>query len=386
MNTARYLGVAAIVTGVLLVGASPASAAYECLGLEVTILGTDGNDTITGTPGDDVIAAGPGNDTVRAGDGIDHICGESGVDKLYGDGDPDTLIGDHAPATSGADDPAGNDELHGGADVDFLIGDSASTWGPATEAGADKLFPEGGGGTAVGDNYTPVTVDSAAPDTITGGSGDDELMGDNYMSGGDPSVFADAAGRDIITGGAGNDEITGDTYSEFFQVTITSARRDSINAGAGGGDIIRGDSFTGGSTYASAADSLNTGPGVAGVQEAVVGDSQVLAFDSQAFSGGDDTITTSAGDDVLIGDNYASAGVARGGGDDRLSAGSGANRLWGDNLQTPGDPTNTFGGGRDTLIAGSGPDELSGGPDRDSCAGAGGIDSADGCETTTGVP
>jgi Ca2+-binding RTX toxin-like protein len=52
---------------------SPAQA--ECLGLEATILGTDGDDVIDGTAGNDVIVGFDGDDVINGLEGDDTICG-----------------------------------------------------------------------------------------------------------------------------------------------------------------------------------------------------------------------------------------------------------------------------------------------------------------------
>lgn len=67
--------------------------AFECNGLNVTILGTNGPDILVGTARNDVIHGLGGDDTIDGGDGNDTICGGNGNDTLIGGAGNDTLIG-----------------------------------------------------------------------------------------------------------------------------------------------------------------------------------------------------------------------------------------------------------------------------------------------------
>jgi hypothetical protein len=67
--------------------------AGKCGKQEVTMLGTEGNDSLKGTPGKDVINALRGNDKVNGLGGNDRVCGGKGKDKLKGAGGKDFLHG-----------------------------------------------------------------------------------------------------------------------------------------------------------------------------------------------------------------------------------------------------------------------------------------------------
>lgn len=142
--------------------------AYElvqCLGVDVTVIGTDGPDTLTGTSkadgilalggndvvnaggGKDAVCAGPGDDTVRGGDADDEVIGEAGNDVLGGDPGSDTL--------SGQD---GNDRLTGAGGNDLLRG----------QGGRDRLKGKAGDDTLKG---------GAKPDRLDGGGGVDTCRG-----------------------------------------------------------------------------------------------------------------------------------------------------------------------------------------------------------------
>ena len=130
--------------------------AATCLGLPVTILGTDRNDTIVGTEGPDVI---------DGGDGYDRLDGGNDDVVVDGDASQDTLIGGH-----------GEDTLRGGDDNDTLDGGSLDD------------FLSGGDGR----------------DRISGGLGDDRLDG-----GADNDDLRGEGNDDLITGGPGNDLLDG---------------------------------------------------------------------------------------------------------------------------------------------------------------------------------
>ncbi|MGQ0618995.1 MAG: calcium-binding protein [Panacagrimonas sp.] len=102
-----------------------------CEGRNVTIRGTETDNTINGTVGADVIAGlggvdrinpGRGNDVVCAGPGNDIVTDAQGDDILLGEGGNDTLSGGQGnDRLVGGDD---NDQLSGGAGADTLDGGS----------------------------------------------------------------------------------------------------------------------------------------------------------------------------------------------------------------------------------------------------------------------
>lgn len=126
--------------------------AQRCLGQDVTIFGTRGDDVIVGTSGNDVIHALSGDDVVYGRGGDDLICGAWGNDLLRGG--------------------PGDDTIHGGVGSDTLRGAD----------GEDRLF--GGGG----------------PDLLVGGDDDDRLRG-----GGADDTLRGNGGFDHLHGGSGTD-------------------------------------------------------------------------------------------------------------------------------------------------------------------------------------
>lgn len=95
-----------------------------CDGEDVTIAGTNANNTITGTPNRDVISTFSGNDTIDGGGDKDVICGGDGADKLRGKGGDDRLLGEAGKDTLRGG--AADDSLDGGAGLDFCRGGPGS--------------------------------------------------------------------------------------------------------------------------------------------------------------------------------------------------------------------------------------------------------------------
>jgi Ca2+-binding RTX toxin-like protein len=111
--------------------------ALTCGGLEVTIVGTNGDDVIDGTDGNDVIAGLAGNDVIRGGDGEDVICGGLGNDYIEGQGDEDILLGEQ-----------GDDVMDGGeagcCNVATNTGDDVLSGGPGNDELHTSDFPQAG--------------------------------------------------------------------------------------------------------------------------------------------------------------------------------------------------------------------------------------------------
>lgn len=132
-----------------------------CMGLEPTILGTNGNDRLVGTKGHDVIHGLGGNDKIHGVGRGDVICGGDGDDVIFGgSGTDDIFGGDGDDRIWGG---TGDDQIWGGNDADILRGEDGSDriWGGA---GLDRLV--GGSGT----------------DWVDGGSGIDLCSGGEARS------------------------------------------------------------------------------------------------------------------------------------------------------------------------------------------------------------
>src|SRR5262249_35466850 len=65
----------------------------KCMGKQVTMVGTSGNDVILGLRGNDKIKGKGGNDIICGSRGSDNLDGGAGNDRLSGGAGPDHLIG-----------------------------------------------------------------------------------------------------------------------------------------------------------------------------------------------------------------------------------------------------------------------------------------------------
>ena len=197
----RPIAVIGLVVGLLpaITPPQPAVAAGgpTCMGLPVTVTGTDGPDTIDlgdgshgsgppvvatfrgadvviGSTGDDVVCLGPGADRFEGGDGEDRAKGGSGRDDLVGGPGDDILRGN-----------GGKDDIDGDAGADRLVGGD----GDDTIDGGDD------------------------DDRVVGQDGDDRLIGgygDDVIAGGDGEDHADGGpGDDLVKGGPGDDRLNG---------------------------------------------------------------------------------------------------------------------------------------------------------------------------------
>ena len=178
---------------------------------------SDGNDTIDGGDGNDALYGQRGNDTLSGGAGNDFIAGGTGDDKIDGGDGNDTLVGDDAFID--ATDPAMPNVTHGflvvhrGNSVEASLGINLGTLGttivpmvpvePGREVDAasfllpdifgtesavplDNSLHTNAGGRVV--PFASVIMDYGnhlallhGNDTITGGNGNDTLVGDDMV-------------------------------------------------------------------------------------------------------------------------------------------------------------------------------------------------------------
>jgi Ca2+-binding RTX toxin-like protein len=220
------------------------STAPTCLGLTVTLAGTEGDDTLTGTPGDDVIAGLAGDDVVHGGGGNDLVCGDAGTDRLVGGPGDDHLVGGRnglqQPSPDNPPDNVG-DHLVGGP------GDDVLDPGYDVETDADGGFlpdeisyagaPAGvhvdlGAGTATG---------GAGADTLVLG-GSVELQGSAYddvlLSGDSSDDLYGGAGDDVLRGGRGRDYLQADPID--LPVPDDTPYDDRVYGGPGGDGLYLG--------------------------------------------------------------------------------------------------------------------------------------------------
>jgi hypothetical protein len=362
--------IASLVLATCFLPSPRADAAKECFGkrvtmkvtVEVPFVGSPNNDVILGTSSDDVIDGGGGND---------RICSLGGNDTVQGG--------------------LGNDKINGGPGVDILVGDIDGS-GPSVEGGGDDVI-KGGDGLA---QFMPsirfelIIGDSRSADGPVTGGGDDSLDGgpDGALMIGD-SVGADGTfggGNDRLRRGAGT--IVGDSWGQVVNqaLNVTGSGDDVIEETRGAPSVIVGDSRADAGASGSAVVFNNT--------------------DQR----GNDIITATSGDDIIVGDHEASGDSTAfvGSGDDTIKALGGADNIFGDcsigldpitsSAQSPlcdelgvendgGDDNVNAGGGDDVILAGYGKDAMNGGPDTDACDGQGSLtDTQTNCEQVINVP
>lgn len=237
-----------------------------------------GNDTVTGSSYDDVLVGFGGNDSLRGGGGKDLLDGGTGIDRAdYSDktsavvvtlagaanvsvkvagivedtirnienvragSGNDTLVGDGLANTLLGF--GGNDSLRGDAGKDVLDGGTGIDWAYFSDkTSALKV-------TLAGAANASVKVGGIVEDTlrnienVTGGSGDDTLVGDALGN----SLFG-LAGNDFLRGGGGKDVLDGGTgvdwadYSDKTSavvVTLAGAANASVKMAGIVEDTIR---------------------------------------------------------------------------------------------------------------------------------------------------
>ncbi len=436
-----------------------------------TIHGDAGNDIITGGNGDDILFGDAGDDTIHGNEGNDVISGGSGNDFLFGDAGNDTINGDAGnDSISGGDGNDilnggdGDDTLNGGDGIDTIHGDAGNdiiSGGNGDDddilfgdAGNDRVDGGAGNDQIFGGEGNDTLIGGLGDDTINGGNGDDDIQGDagndvllggdgsDLMEGGDGNdtingedgndfLYGDA-GNDIVTGGAGDDYIEGndgnDTLSgnDGDDVLVGGEGNDNLNGGLGvdllyaeAGDdqlfytadqIIDNTGFfvpvTGNWIVSSAVDGIDNLDAI----DVASSTSPIYNLSTDLFDGGagNDTLTLTAGNDVLINDTIfdpSNPGVPiaslvsgieifeLGAGNDILdlrnatflsgdvlvNAGDGNDAVWGNEGNdilngNAGNDLLSGGAGDDELYGGAGNDMLHGGDGNDFLSGGTGID------------
>ncbi|MBW6493254.1 MAG: hypothetical protein K0B16_01635 [Burkholderiaceae bacterium] len=341
----------------------------------VTIYGGAGDDTIWGSQAGDHLFGGSGDDEIHAQGGADHVYGDSGINV-----DVNTRVITVVQVnTSTLDDHdglvAGSDTIYGDGGNDIVFGDHGQI---DQAAGTLRILTTG----AV-TRIATVEPDNGAADTIYGGTGDDQILG-----GDEGDTISDEAGHNIVFGDHGvidyvivDGDLTDIDLIESLSTTqyggadtITTLGGDDIVIGGRYGDTINagdGSNLVIGDSGRITAANADT-PHQLGNLPITLGVVETIEYDD----GGNDTIVTGAGVDLVLG-GYAADDIRLGANNDiahgdnaLLSYVKDGDAATLDLVQTlayaiGGSDTIRGEAGEDVLIGGAYGDRLDGGSERD---------------------
>lgn len=121
------------------------------------------------------------------------------------------------------------------------MGDSSAS-GNVTGSGGDDVVDLGqdGGDAAIGDHNinrpTGGTATGAGSDRVTGGSGNDILVGDSSVV----DALRTSARSDVVNGRGGDDTLFGDNADFDLTSSVGTAGGDDSLSGGDGADTLRG--------------------------------------------------------------------------------------------------------------------------------------------------
>ncbi len=338
--------------------------------------GGDGDDLLVGREGKDTIDGGVGSDTALYREKADLVVvtldAANPVTVKVGGVDEDSIVNvENIEGGSAADTLTGdglNNSFLGGGGKDVLDGGAGSD----TALYTDKLLSVTV--TLDGGNPATVKVGGVSEDTltrienVTGGSGDDVLVGDvldNVLAGGDGADrLQGMAGKDALDGGDGIDTAVFSDASQAVVLTLNSNFNATATIGGVADDIVRNiENILGGS-----GDDVLTGDFRANLLEGAGGD------DRLAGGGGKDTLDGGTGVDTAVySEKTVSVAVTLNG------ATNATVTVGGTAEDTLRNIENVIGGSGDDTLTGDGlANLLEGGTGNDRLSGAGGADILDG--------
>ena len=293
------------------------------LATQIETAGTvdDGNDTITSTGGDGMIALGGGSDVAHLADGVNYVLGDDGTITVEANGD---YTGRKVVVTS-ADTAAtsSDDEIITGAGDDVIVGGE----------GSDTISTGDGVNLVLGDSgeITGDTLDTEVPVYALTSRVDESDGNDSVTGGDDRDMVILGAGADWADLGDGVNLTLGDSGT-IDETVGTGYDLLTTDAGTGGNDTVTGGEDRDIAILGDGSDEADLGDG----RNIVLGDNGEIhvtegvsfrALSTARGTGDDDTITTGAGDDVIIG----------GEGADSIAAGEADNFVLGDRGTITGD-------------------------------------------------
>ncbi|MEI9803244.1 MAG: calcium-binding protein [Pseudolabrys sp.] len=351
-------------------------------------LGGDDTIDLTGN-GDNVVMGGAGHDTVTVtGGGNNNILGDLGIMQVVSGGFD--LVGHNTAYGNGNTDwddvikvlgnaGTGNNTIMGNAGNDFIDVESPGLY---THSGNNVIFGDSG------------EVNPSGAQTIEQADGGADTITIGVSAGGDNTILGGAA-RDVITvQGDGDNSIFGDMGSVIpvngvtpdlhgRDTTIGTGDLIAIELGADGNNVVIAEA--GNDTITSSGLGLNVLMGDTGdVTHQQIGDRLYpkLVTSTEIGVGGNDTITATLGNTVMVG----------GTGSDKLTGGLGPSYILGDDGEVTFSPevaqthvpksmySTHFEDGSDDVIntgdatyafaiGGTGQDTINGGAGNDSMAG-----------------
>jgi serralysin len=227
--------------------------------------------------------------------------------------------------------------------------------GKSSSFGTAQLAILGNKKTATGSIYNALLYNKNTESLIenaTGGSGNDIINGNeknnNLLGGEGNDKLYGFVGNDILGGGGGSNLLDGGVGNDYLYVVGTLTSFNTLLGGAGDDELY------------------NHGVGTTVITDLL--GNNIVVSGSMFGEGGDDKITTGAGNDFIYdyaGSNVISSGAGNdtvygGEGTDKINGGAGNNYLYG-------------GGGNDTIVGGAGLDTILGGDGNDTITGGAGI-------------
>ena len=346
------------------------------------LTGGSSNDILIGDVGVNILVGGDGNDSLNGGDGNDTLNGGIGIDTASYFTSSSALIINLNKGTSngnGTDALISIENVTGGSGNDTIIGDGFNNYLDGFDGndilvggyGDDTLNGNMGNDTA---DYSTVLA-TVTVNLTTGkamGDGNDTLISiENVIGSNFADILVGDSGNNILSGGSGNDSLNGNSGD------------DTLNGGTGN------DTADFSATTSGIVVNLTTGRGT------YTGDDKVILLSIENLLGGlgADTLMGDSGDNILNGRDGNDI-LAGGSGNDIINGGNGidcadyslAPTSVSVNLQTgvaKGDGSDSLlfieniKGGRsaDFLIGDSGDNFLNGGDGDDTLNGGAGNDS-----------
>ena len=321
---------------------------------------TNGTGNVSGEAGDDQLTGTSGADTLKGDDGSDTLTGRGGADQLDG--------GANVPSvpTPGSGMTPGPELVDTVSYADKTAGVTVTLDGVANEPDGDVITNlesiTGGAGNDVliGDGGRNVISAEAGNDTVSGGGGDDFLFGDSGGENGGDDVLSGEDGDDVRPGGVRADQLNGGAGDDvlrglgFFGPAPDEFQRDGNDTYNGGTGVDRAEVFSGWNDPVTTLPTnepvrvtldgrANDGPGTQAdnvgtdVEDVTTGAGNDTLTGNDAFNvltsqAGDDTVDAGAGSDVVSAGDRDDVVSARDGYADDIDCGPGTDRATVDQL------------------------------------------------------